>query len=309
MCMRIIWLHVYAFAIHSMIHFRSAFEPGASRLPYYCTSIFVRFWCTWHASLWIPNQKKKKKSGGLLPDHPHGHNHLYSKFTDWVWFLKTYPRVRIFTYSPRTVTRSKCLQTPWGVTFTMEPNHHRRLQDAVGFFFFTMTNKKKPTGTTPRQKVTPTHWPVSTWTPTLLPRTKPARLRTYAPRVCPPFKGFPLLRKLPHHIGSMERQAPRVASVVLNRLHMHSTGVRMARRLGIHEGRQGAWGKKDAGMDFSGGVKHWDKCGKLRTALEWVVSSSSRTARLELTQVLNAGKNWKWFQFGLEGDLWIDLWS
>jgi len=23
-------------------------------------------------------------------------------------------------------------------------------------------------------------------------------------------------------------------------------------------------------MDFSGGVKHWDKC-KLRTALEWVV--------------------------------------
>jgi len=29
-------------------------------------------------------------------------------------------------------------------------------------------------------------------------------------------------------------------------------------------------------MDFSGGVKHWDKC-KLRTALEWVVFTSSRT--------------------------------
>ena len=41
-------------------------------------------------------------------------------------------------------------------------------------------------------------------------------------------------------------------------------------------------------MDFSGGVKHWDKC-KLRTALE----SSSRTARLEITKVLDAGKNWK----------------
>jgi hypothetical protein len=41
-------------------------------------------------------------------------------------------------------------------------------------------------------------------------------------------------------------------------------------------------------MDFSGGVKHWDKC-KLRTALEWVVW----TARLELTKVLDAGKNWK----------------
>jgi len=45
-------------------------------------------------------------------------------------------------------------------------------------------------------------------------------------------------------------------------------------------------------MDFSGGVKHWDKS-KLRTALEWVVFTSSRTARLKLTKVLDAGKNWK----------------
>jgi len=42
----------------------------------------------------------------------------------------------------------------------------------------------------------------------------------------------------------------------------------------------------------NGGVKHWDKC-KLRTALEWVVFTSSRTARLGLTKVLDAGKNWK----------------
>ena len=34
-------------------------------------------------------------------------------------------------------------------------------------------------------------------------------------------------------------------------------------------------------MDFSGGVKHWDKC-KLRTTLEWVVFTSSSTVRLEL---------------------------
>ena len=32
-------------------------------------------------------------------------------------------------------------------------------------------------------------------------------------------------------------------------------------------------------MDFSGGVKHWDKC-KLRTALEWVVFTSSSQVRL-----------------------------
>jgi len=57
---------------------------------------------------------------------------------------------------------------------------------------------------------------------------------------------------------------------------MRSTGV----RLGIHEGGLGVLRKKDAGMDFSGGVKHWDKC-KLGTALERVVFTSSRTARLE----------------------------
>ena len=45
-------------------------------------------------------------------------------------------------------------------------------------------------------------------------------------------------------------------------------------------------------MDFSRGVKNWDKC-KLRTALEWVVFTSSRTVWSELTKVLDAGKNWK----------------
>jgi len=61
-------------------------------------------------------------------------------------------------------------------------------------------------------------------------------------------------------------------------------------------------------MDFNGWVKHCDKC-KLRTALELVVFTSSRTARLELTKVFDAGKNWKQFQFGLEGNRRIDLWS
>jgi len=103
-----------------------------------------------------------------------------------------------------------------------------------------------------------------------------------------------IVQGLAHHIGSVDRPAPRVAHVVLNKWHIRSTGVRMAGRLGIHEGGQGVWGKKDAGMDLSGGVKHWDKC-KLRTALELVVFTSSRTARLELTKVLDAGKNWKWY--------------
>jgi hypothetical protein len=77
-----------------------------------------------------------RQGGGLLSDHPYGYNHLYSQSTDWGWFLKTYPRVRIFAYSPRTGTRSKCLPNPWGVTLMTEPDHRRRLHDAVGFFFY-----------------------------------------------------------------------------------------------------------------------------------------------------------------------------
>jgi len=59
----------------------------------------------------------------------------------------TYLRVQICAYSPRTGIRSKCLQNPWELTLTMEPNHLRRLHDAVGFFFFPTTNRQIPTGT------------------------------------------------------------------------------------------------------------------------------------------------------------------
>ena len=70
---------------------------------------------------------------------------------------------------------------------------------------------------------------------------------------------------------------------------MRSMRVMMARRLGIHEGGQGARGKKDASMDLSGGVntgtienleQHWQ-----------VVFISIRTARLELTEALDAAKS------------------
>jgi len=45
-------------------------------------------------------------------------------------------------------------------------------------------------------------------------------------------------------------------------------------------------------MEFDRVVKHWDQC-KLGTALERVVFTSNMTASLELTKVLDAGKNWK----------------
>jgi len=39
---------------------RSAFEPGASGLPYYCASICVRSWCNWRASSVDFKTKKKQ---------------------------------------------------------------------------------------------------------------------------------------------------------------------------------------------------------------------------------------------------------
>jgi len=38
-----------------MVHWGSAFEPGASGLPYYCTSICVRSYCNWRASCVVSN--------------------------------------------------------------------------------------------------------------------------------------------------------------------------------------------------------------------------------------------------------------
>ena len=54
-----IWLHVYAFAIHSMVHYGSAFQPGASGLPYYCASTWARSFPAVLGALavWIQNQK------------------------------------------------------------------------------------------------------------------------------------------------------------------------------------------------------------------------------------------------------------
>ena len=39
----------------------STFEPGASRLPYYCASICVRSWCNWRASSVDSKTKQPKK--------------------------------------------------------------------------------------------------------------------------------------------------------------------------------------------------------------------------------------------------------
>jgi len=45
-----------------MVHCGSAFEPGASGLPYYCASICVRSCCTWRASCVDLKPKKEGKN-------------------------------------------------------------------------------------------------------------------------------------------------------------------------------------------------------------------------------------------------------
>ena len=189
------WLH------HILVFFYHCNLPGyclrAVIQPLVETTGLLISWVFSFLPQTIPTSTDQQ-GGDLLPDHPHGHNHLYSHFTDRSWFLTTYPRVRIFTYSPRTGTSSKCLQNPWGVTLTMEPNHHRLLQDAVGFSFLPrQTNKYSrvlhtrpggfnffpdhdikgllfpnqkrlvhfPKKHTPRQKMSPAHRQVATWTP------------------------------------------------------------------------------------------------------------------------------------------------
>ena len=53
-------------------------------------------------------------------------------------------------------------------------------------------------------------------------------------------------------------------------------------------GDRGYEEKKDAGIDFSGGVTLWDRC-KLGTELERVVLTSSRTARSTTLRPNNSG--------------------
>ena len=54
-----IWLHVYAFAIKSKFHCGSAFEPGASGLPYYCTAPVCALAVIGALAVWWQNIKKK----------------------------------------------------------------------------------------------------------------------------------------------------------------------------------------------------------------------------------------------------------
>ena len=74
----------------------------------------------------IPTSTDQQGGVSFQTTHMGKITHIHSPRTG-VESSKTYLRVRICAYSPRTGMRSKCLQNPWGVTLTMEPNHLRRL--------------------------------------------------------------------------------------------------------------------------------------------------------------------------------------
>ena len=62
-----IWLHVYAFPIHSMVHDWNAFEPGASELPYYCTPPVCVPAVLGALAVWRQNTQKNKRSDLFHP--------------------------------------------------------------------------------------------------------------------------------------------------------------------------------------------------------------------------------------------------
>jgi len=96
-----IWLHLYAFAIHFMVHCGSAFEPGASGLPYYCTSICVRSWCNRRGSCVDSKTKTKKKSQPKTKNHQGGCYHGLAKGT----LPEEYLKVTILTSTAWEDTR------------------------------------------------------------------------------------------------------------------------------------------------------------------------------------------------------------
>ena len=53
------WLHIYVFAVKSMVHCGSAFEPGASGLPYYCTPPLTVADVIGARAVWRQNNQKK----------------------------------------------------------------------------------------------------------------------------------------------------------------------------------------------------------------------------------------------------------
>ena len=61
-----------AYAFKSMVHCGSDFKPGASGLPYYCTSTCVRSCCTWRATCVATKQNQKYSVQGIIREQSCG---------------------------------------------------------------------------------------------------------------------------------------------------------------------------------------------------------------------------------------------
>ena len=72
----------------SKVHCGSAFELGASRLPYYCTSICVHSWYNWRAT-WVDSKTKQNKTNDRRK-HPRAGGLHYNDDQS-----QQYPKVRL----------------------------------------------------------------------------------------------------------------------------------------------------------------------------------------------------------------------
>jgi len=62
-CLSFVWLHVCAYVSKFKVHYGSAFEPGASGLPYYCTPLVCIPAVPSAIAVWQHNQKKNWNTG------------------------------------------------------------------------------------------------------------------------------------------------------------------------------------------------------------------------------------------------------
>jgi len=92
------WLHhIAGFFFSSTTTFQDVVYGQSSshwhrlRVSSYC-GVFL-----FHHGPYQPQRSTFEHGGVLLWGHSHEHNHSYPQFTDWGWFLKTYPKVRILT--------------------------------------------------------------------------------------------------------------------------------------------------------------------------------------------------------------------
>jgi len=107
-------LHVCAFAIHSMVHCGSAFEPGTSGLPYYCTPPVCVPDVLGALAVWW---QKKTRSSVLVHITLFRWQHLFHQYLYkiyWCVYILPWPTRNIF------ILMRTCIDTHIHKTMTLQ---------------------------------------------------------------------------------------------------------------------------------------------------------------------------------------------